>query len=75
MLIWNPNVRQSQAAGEAQLKCLEAEREDKRTKEGKERAMQGEVLIAGEKSRRASVINTRSRKTKLQKLTANQTLS
>lgn len=65
MLIWNPNVRQSQAAGKAQLKCLEAEREDKRTKERKERAMQGEVLIAGEKSRGASVINTQSKKTKL----------
>lgn len=51
MLIWDPNVRQSQAAGKAQLKCLEAEREDKRTKERKERAMQGEVLIAGERGR------------------------
>lgn len=66
MLIWNPNVRQSQAAGKAQLKCLEAEREDKRTKEGKERAMQGEVLIAeAKKSRGAPVINTQSKKTKL----------
>lgn len=33
-MVYSSNVRQWEAAGVAQLNCLEAEREDRRTKEG-----------------------------------------
>lgn len=35
-LVWRTNVRQREAAGVDQLTRLEAEREDRRTKEGRD---------------------------------------
>lgn len=50
------NVRQREAAGVDQLTRLEAEREDRRSEEGRDGWREGEVLIKEERSCRVTVI-------------------